>query len=76
MIENFVAKFRERKGVSKSGLARKIGVCPSYVTKLEKNDLQPSCEVMFRLVEYFKCKVEDLFRHLPDNGRSLTTERK
>lgn len=76
MMKHLVTEFRERKGVSKSHLARKIGVCPSYVTRLEKNDLQPSGEIMFRLAEYFKCKVDDLFRHLPDNGRSLTTERK
>jgi transcriptional regulator with XRE-family HTH domain len=72
MLKNIVREFRERKGVSKSQLARKVGVCASYVTRLENNDIQPSGNVMFRLAEYFKCKLEDLFRHLPDKAKALT----
>ena len=61
MMKNSVTEFRQRKGVSKSHLARKIGVCPSYVTRLEKNDIQPSGEVMFRIASYFECRIEDVF---------------
>jgi DNA-binding XRE family transcriptional regulator len=52
--------------MSKADLARKIGVCPSYVTRLENNEKRPSVEVMFRLAECFGRKVEDVFRHMPD----------
>jgi putative transcriptional regulator len=69
MMKNLVTELRERKGVSKSHLARKIGVCPSYVTKLEKNDLQPSGEIMFRLAEYFKCRIEEVFQPEMARGR-------
>lgn len=61
MILNHIEEFRRRKGVSKSHLARQIHVCPSFVTMIEKQERQPSIEVMFRLVKYFKCRVEELF---------------
>jgi putative transcriptional regulator len=66
-MKNSVTELRQRKGVSKSHLARKIGVCPSYVTKLENNDIQPSGEVMFRIANYFNCRIEDAFE--PEMGR-------
>ncbi|HZM06213.1 MAG TPA: helix-turn-helix transcriptional regulator [Candidatus Saccharimonadales bacterium] len=69
MMKNSVTELRERKGVSKSALARKIDVCPSYVTRLENNDIQPSGEVMFRIAEYFKCRIEDVFKPEMPSGR-------
>jgi DNA-binding XRE family transcriptional regulator len=62
MLHNLVTQFRERKGVSKAQLARRIRVCASYVTRLENNDIQPSGEVMFRIADYFKCRIEDIFK--------------
>jgi putative transcriptional regulator len=62
MIKNLVEQFRERRNVKKSQFARKIGVCPSYVTRLENMDIQPSGEVMFRIANYFNCRIEDVFK--------------
>jgi DNA-binding XRE family transcriptional regulator len=69
MIKNFVEQLRRRRGVSKSHLARQICVCPSYINRLENQEITPSVEVMFRIAEYFKCKVEDVLEHRPDKGR-------
>ena len=55
--------------MSKADLARKIEVCPSYVTRLENNDKQPSVEVMFRIAECFGCKVEEVFRHMSEAAK-------
>jgi putative transcriptional regulator len=62
MLKNSVTQFRERKEVSKANFARRIGVCASYVTRLENNDIQPSGEVMFRIAAYFNCRIEDIFK--------------
>ena len=70
VLRNNVKQFRERRGVSKSHLARQIRVCPSYVTRLENMDIQPSGEVMFRIAGYFKCRIEDVFKPSPATGRS------
>ena len=48
--------------LTKARLAREIGVCASYVTRLENNDIQPSGEVMFRIAAHFNCRIEDIFR--------------
>ena len=69
MLKNSVEQFRRRKGLTKSQLARKLRVCPSYITRLEKWDIQPSGEVMFRIADCFKCRIEDVFQPAPDNIR-------
>ena len=50
--------------MSKADLARRIGVCRSYVSRLEQGVLQPSGEVIFRIAEYFKVRVEDVFERV------------
>jgi putative transcriptional regulator len=65
MLENSVEQLRRRKGVTKSHLARMIGVCPSYITRLENMEIQPSGDVIFRIANYFNCRIEDVFRPGP-----------
>jgi DNA-binding XRE family transcriptional regulator len=62
MLQNTVKKWRLERHLTKADLARRIGVCRSYITKLEVGSLQPSGEVMFRIAEYFKIRVEDVFQ--------------
>jgi DNA-binding XRE family transcriptional regulator len=69
MVMNIVAKWRLEKKISKAHLARQIRVCRAYVTRLEKGELQPSGDVMFRIAGYFKCRVEDVFQRVPNGGR-------
>jgi putative transcriptional regulator len=69
MLKNSVEQFRRRRGVSKSHLARQIEVCPSYITRLENMDIQPSGQVMFRIAAYFKCRIEDIFHPEAVNGK-------
>jgi DNA-binding XRE family transcriptional regulator len=69
MVTNIVTKWRTEKGVSKAHLARRVGVCRAYMTRLEKGDLQPSGDVMFRIAGYFKCRVEDVFQRAPKGGK-------
>ncbi len=69
MIKNKVKAFREKKrdfNVSKAHLARKIGVQRSYVTKLEDEAFTPSLEKAFKLADYFKCSIHDIFSYVKD----------
>jgi len=61
-MKNLLTEFRKRRGDSKSHLARMIRVCPSYVTRLENNDIQPSGEVMFRIAAHYNCRIEEMFK--------------
>ena len=69
MIRNNVKALREKKrdfNVSKAHLARKIGVQRSYVTKLENGAFTPSLEKAFKLADYFKCSIHDIFSYVKD----------
>jgi putative transcriptional regulator len=61
-MKNTVEKFRKLRGETKAELAKIIGVCPSYITRLENWDIQPKGEVMFRFAKHFGCRIEDLFQ--------------
>ena|ERR1017187_1459210 len=64
MLKNKVKEWRQAKKISKAHLARQIGVCRSYVTRLEQGTLQPSGEIMFRIAAYFKVQIEDIFERV------------
>jgi putative transcriptional regulator len=61
-MKNTVEQFRKRAGMTKTVFAKKIGVCQSYVTRLENWDIQPKGEVMFRIAQLFGCRIEDVFQ--------------
>lgn len=53
--------YREKKNMSKSELARKIGVSPAYITKLENGEkTNPSSEVLSKLSFALGISVYDL----------------
>lgn len=73
MVINKITSWRAArggKGISKAHLARRIGMTRSYMTKLEQGKLQPSASVMFKLADYFQCKIEDIFQYQPDKDES------
>ena len=43
-------------------MARRVGVCRSYISKLEDGSIQPSGEVMFRIAAYFGRRIEEIFQ--------------
>lgn len=69
MINNDLAKWRARhgRGISKAELARRIHVSRSCVTKLENGKLQPSAAMMFKIAGFLGCKVEDVFKYVPED---------
>ncbi len=66
MITNKVQQWREQKGVTKSILAHRVGLSRSYVTRLEKGEIKPSLEVMFRIARYLGCQIEEIFQYVDD----------
>ena len=70
MIKSELAKWRTRhgkKGISKAHLARQVGVSRSYITKIEHGKQHPSARVMFRIADYFGCRVDEIFKYVPNN---------
>ena len=71
MIKNRVEKWRRQHGpgVSRARLARQLHVSRSYITRIEQGKRQPSARVMFRIAQYFGCKLEDVFEYVPDEEK-------
>lgn len=61
-VTNKITALRAERGISKAHLARRIGVCRSYVCHLENGNLTASGEVMFKIAAYFKLRIEDVFQ--------------
>jgi transcriptional regulator with XRE-family HTH domain len=70
MLINTIQKWLKRKRASKADLASAIERSRSYVTRLERGDIRPSAEAMFRIAEYFGCPVEDVFQHNADENQT------
>ena len=67
MLGNKIQKWLKKQSVSKAQLARGIGRSRSYVTRLERGDIQPSAEALFRVAVFFKRRVEDVFQLVAEN---------
>ena len=66
MIKNQIKKWRlkfDGRGITKSRLAKYLGVTPSYITKVEQDAIQPSPEMMFKIADFFGCEVGKIFTY-------------
>ena len=64
-IKNFcvnVKLLRRKHGLSKTAMAKILGISPSSLNKLENGEMpRISSEVVFRLMEYFHVSAEEVF---------------
>ena len=70
-ISNRIEELRKAKGsggISRSTLAKKIGVERSYIYRLEKGERKPSFDLALRIARYFGCRVEDIYRLEAENN--------
>lgn len=60
-LKDKIKKMRENRNLSKSELARIIGVSPAYITKLENGDKKnPSLEIKVKLAKALNTTVSEL----------------
>lgn len=61
-LKDKIKFYREKRNMSKSELARQIGVYPAYITKLENGDKKnPSLEIKVKLAKALDCPINELF---------------
>ena len=75
MLQNAIQKWRKKKRATKAQLARGIGRSRSYVTRLERGDIQPSAEALFRIAAFFGRPVEDVFQPVTDENVAIFTSK-
>ncbi len=60
-LKDKIKYYREKNNMTKSELARKIGVSPSYITKLENGEkVNPSLELQLKICKALNCSISDL----------------
>lgn len=64
-IENLLAQTRQARALSRADLAERAGVTRQAVHAIETNQYLPSTAVALRLAEALNCRVEDIFRLIP-----------
>lgn len=64
-MHNRLPVLRAERGVSRSDLARAVGVNPQTVGFLERGDYGPSLELALRICAFFELPVEAVFALTP-----------
>ena len=60
-MKNTVKEKRIKKGVSQKELAKSIKVSRQSIYLIEKGLITPKLGLAFRIAEFFRLKIEDLF---------------
>lgn len=61
LTKNKLKEFREKKNMTRKGLAEKTGVSRQTIISIESGKYVPSLELASKFSKVFNCKVEDLF---------------
>jgi putative transcriptional regulator len=63
MMRNKIKVFRAMHDLTQEGLADKLKVSRQTVLAIEKGKYDPSLELAFKISEFFKVKIEDVFQY-------------
>ena len=63
MITNRIKIRREEKNITQEELAAAVGVSRQTIIAMEKGNYEPSLGLAMKLAEFFKVRVEDLFKN-------------
>lgn len=61
MIINKVQELRKKSGLTQEELAKILYVTRQTIVAIEKNKFNPSLELAFKISDYFKRPIEDIF---------------
>ncbi|WP_441926930.1 helix-turn-helix transcriptional regulator [Paenibacillus sp. 2TAF8] len=61
MILNNVQKLRKESGLTQEELAKILLVTRQTIVAIENNKFNPSLELSFRIADYFKKSIEEIF---------------
>ena len=63
-----IRELREKRGFTKSELARAVGVKPSSEAQWENNEAMPSAAKLPQLAGILQCTIDELFRRPADES--------
>jgi transcriptional regulator with XRE-family HTH domain len=59
-ISKNILLIREKKGITRNELARKLGLTPATITRYEKGDRQPSLDILTQIAEALSVDIVEL----------------
>ena len=62
-MKNKLKVYRAMQDITQEELARELGVTRQTIIAIEKNKYDPSLALAFKIAEFFKVKIEDIFVH-------------
>jgi len=63
MMRNRIKVFRAIHDLTQKALADKLKVTRQTILAIEKGKYDPSLELAFKIAEFFKVKIEDVFQY-------------
>lgn len=63
-----IRKLRNRRGLSQTELARRVGVTPSNISQVESNLIYPSIPALMRIADVLSADISALFRDTGENA--------
>jgi putative transcriptional regulator len=60
-MKNKIKVLRAMHDITQEDLARELGVTRQTIIAIEKNKYDPSLKLAFKMAEYFKVQLEDIF---------------
>lgn len=66
-MKNKVGKLRKEKGLSQESLASILNVSRQTVSSIERGKYNPSLLLAFKIANYFKRTIEEIFEYKEEN---------
>lgn len=57
-----IKELREANGKKREEISLAIGVDNSYISKLERSNINPTLDKLIKIANYFEVKIQDLFK--------------
>lgn len=70
MIQSRIKTYREKRGLTQSQLADRLGICQSAVAKWETGGFTPSTANLLALAEALGCSIDALYGREPPTGEA------
>jgi DNA-binding XRE family transcriptional regulator/KaiC/GvpD/RAD55 family RecA-like ATPase len=61
-----IRRYRSKRGLSQSEIARQVGVTPSSISQMENNQIYPSLPALFKIAEVLGTDMSQFFSNGPD----------
>jgi putative transcriptional regulator len=71
-MKNNLKVFRAMQNLTQEELAKELGVTRQTILAIEKDKYDPSLILAFKMANFFKAQIEDIFIYTNESKRSMS----